>query len=149
MRFDPMQTMQITATSGRTSSSACVHASSTTPSSQAPALLEKRFACGGATRGTGYDTHSVQGNLFYRQLVTSEWRNWQTRRLKVPVSLGTWGFKSPLRHHKISRFRAGDFVVLVSFANGSASAWVTECYLSCFCLRRVNAPLGLGAPPLP
>jgi hypothetical protein len=27
-----------------------------------------------------------------------EWRNWQTRRLQVPVSLRSWGFKSPLAH---------------------------------------------------
>ena len=32
--------------------------------------------------------------------VTREWRNWQTRRLQVPVSLGMWGFKSPLAHSK-------------------------------------------------
>jgi hypothetical protein len=29
---------------------------------------------------------------------TREWRNWQTRRLQVPVSFGMWGFKSPLAH---------------------------------------------------
>jgi hypothetical protein len=27
-----------------------------------------------------------------------EWRNWQTRRLQVPVGLRSWGFKSPLAH---------------------------------------------------
>jgi hypothetical protein len=27
-----------------------------------------------------------------------EWRNWQTRRLQVPVSSRSWGFKSPLAH---------------------------------------------------
>jgi hypothetical protein len=27
-----------------------------------------------------------------------EWRNWQTRRIQVPVSARTWGFKSPLAH---------------------------------------------------
>ena len=29
---------------------------------------------------------------------TREWRNWQTRRIQVPVSERTWGFKSPLAH---------------------------------------------------
>ncbi len=32
---------------------------------------------------------------------SGEWRNWQTRRLQVPVSFGTWGFKSPLAHSKV------------------------------------------------
>jgi hypothetical protein len=27
-----------------------------------------------------------------------EWRNWQTRRLQVPVRATSWGFKSPLAH---------------------------------------------------
>src|SRR2546421_6070520 len=27
-----------------------------------------------------------------------EWRNWQTRRIQVPVSERMWGFKSPLAH---------------------------------------------------
>jgi hypothetical protein len=30
-----------------------------------------------------------------------EWRNWQTRRLQVPVSEKMWGFKSPLAHHGV------------------------------------------------
>src|SRR5207237_1036497 len=30
-----------------------------------------------------------------------EWRNWQTRRIQVPVSARTWGFKSPLAHHSV------------------------------------------------
>jgi hypothetical protein len=32
-------------------------------------------------------------------LHSGEWRNWQTRRLQVPVSERMWGFKSPLAHH--------------------------------------------------
>src|ERR1700730_12431497 len=28
-----------------------------------------------------------------------EWRNWQTRRIQVPVSERMWGFKSPLAHY--------------------------------------------------
>ena len=30
---------------------------------------------------------------------SGEWRNWQTRRIQVPVSERMWGFKSPLAHH--------------------------------------------------
>ena len=36
-----------------------------------------------------------------RRLISApsgEWRNWQTRRIQVPVSARTWGFKSPLAH---------------------------------------------------
>jgi hypothetical protein len=29
-----------------------------------------------------------------------EWRNWQTRRIQVPVSERMWGFKSPLAHRR-------------------------------------------------
>ena len=32
-----------------------------------------------------------------------EWRNWQTRRLQVPVSERMWGFKSPLAHRSPRR----------------------------------------------
>ena len=27
-----------------------------------------------------------------------EWRNWQTRRIQVPVIARSWGFNSPLAH---------------------------------------------------
>ena len=33
-----------------------------------------------------------------RCVAPGEWRNWQTRRLQVPVSERMWGFKSPLAH---------------------------------------------------
>ena len=33
--------------------------------------------------------------------VAREWRNWQTRWLQVPVFERTWGFKSPLAHHRV------------------------------------------------
>ncbi len=33
-----------------------------------------------------------------------EWRNWQTRRLQVPVGASPWGFKSPLAHDVIPTF---------------------------------------------
>lgn len=47
-----------------------------------------------------------------------EWRNWQTRRLQVPVSLGSWGFKSPLAHQVYSTYprrrrRRGALLALV------------------------------------
>jgi len=32
---------------------------------------------------------------------TGEWRNWQTRRIQVPVSARTWGFKSPIAHLEV------------------------------------------------
>ena len=32
-------------------------------------------------------------------LHSGEWRNWQTRRIQVPVSVRMWGFKSPLAHN--------------------------------------------------
>ena len=33
-----------------------------------------------------------------RSIPLGEWRNWQTRRIQVPVSARTWGFKSPFAH---------------------------------------------------
>ena len=33
-----------------------------------------------------------------RCLHSREWRNWQTRRIQVPVPARVWGFKSPLAH---------------------------------------------------
>ena len=38
----------------------------------------------------------VQGLLLSGR--SGEWRNWQTRRIQVPVSERMWGFKSPLAH---------------------------------------------------
>ena len=35
---------------------------------------------------------------WYAPLFTREWRNWQTRRIQVPVPARAWGFKSPLAH---------------------------------------------------
>ena len=39
------------------------------------------------------------GGGYALPLHSGEWRNWQTRWLQVPVSVRTWGFKSPLAHH--------------------------------------------------
>src|SRR5215471_14660779 len=36
---------------------------------------------------------------------TREWRNWQTRRIQVPVPARAWGFKSPLAHGRSARSR--------------------------------------------
>ena len=36
--------------------------------------------------------------LSFSSCHSGEWRNWQTRWLQVPVSVRTWGFKSPLAH---------------------------------------------------
>src|SRR5438876_11524156 len=38
---------------------------------------------------------------------SGEWRNWQTRRIQVPVSERMWGFKSPLAHEKACGPAAG------------------------------------------
>ena len=35
---------------------------------------------------------------------SGEWRNWQTRRIQVPVIARSWGFKSPLAHHLLQPF---------------------------------------------
>ena len=40
-----------------------------------------------------------RGALSFPSCHSGEWRNWQTRWLQVPVSVRTWGFKSPLAHH--------------------------------------------------
>ena len=37
-----------------------------------------------------------------------EWRNWQTRRIQVPVSERTWGFNSPLAHDPLLLRDRGD-----------------------------------------
>jgi hypothetical protein len=36
--------------------------------------------------------------VYPHQPTLGEWRNWQTRRIQVPVSARTWGFKSPFAH---------------------------------------------------
>ncbi len=51
-----------------------------------------------------------------RCAATREWRNWQTRRLQVPVSERMWGFKSPLAHSTSSR--AGDASCQASESGG-------------------------------
>ena len=44
-----------------------------------------------------------RGPLGYRGPAHSgEWRNWQTRRIQVPVSERMWGFKSPLAHQVVA-----------------------------------------------
>src|SRR5262249_50107004 len=55
-----------------------------------------------ASAATGAGTHySVLGCVVNRALPCPsgpKWRNWQTRRTQNPVSLGTCGFDSHLRH---------------------------------------------------
>jgi hypothetical protein len=48
---------------------------------------------GGSSPGSG-----AKSACYYA--VPGEWRNWQTRRIQVPVSERTWGFNSPLAHHR-------------------------------------------------
>ena len=53
---------------------------------------------------TALEPRQTHGATLYAGLVSwptchsGEWRNWQTRRIQVPVSARTWGFKSPLAH---------------------------------------------------
>ena len=53
---------------------------------------------------TALEPRQTHGATLYAGLVSwptchsGEWRNWQTRRIQVPVSERTWGFKSPLAH---------------------------------------------------
>src|SRR5262249_24060058 len=63
-----------------------------------------------APRGAGAQLPSVEPGTSHIGLVrarsgrvpsalhSGEWRNWQTRRLQVPVSERMWVFKSPLAH---------------------------------------------------
>ena len=44
----------------------------------------------------------LQTRLVRPGLTMGEWRNWQTRRIQVPVSARTWGFKSPFAHNVIT-----------------------------------------------
>ena len=60
---------------------------------------------GGPRRATGHPHGAVpnsggrsENSHCYPGALSGEWRNWQTRRLQVPVSARTWGFKSPLAH---------------------------------------------------
>ncbi len=48
-----------------------------------------------------------------RLIASLGWRNWQTRRLQVPVPARVWGFKSPPQHHVSGpAFRRGAFLWL-------------------------------------
>ena len=47
-----------------------------------------------STSATG-EARDPAGNV---RPLTREWRNWQTRRIQVPVPARAWGFKSPLAH---------------------------------------------------
>ncbi len=51
-----------------------------------------------------------RGLATLRRCRSGEWRNWQTRRIQVPVAARLWGFKSPLAHsidagHALDAFR--------------------------------------------
>src|SRR5689334_21721317 len=64
-----------------------------------------------------------------------EWRNWQTRRLQVPVSERMWGFKSPLAH----RSRQVHVRAWMSWSSGKDSA---------LALHRAREVLGLDVTRL-
>ena len=65
--------------------------------------LGRVHRCGrGGGHGAGaYESAGSSGRRlrYPSKLHSGEWRNWQTRWLQVPVSVRTWGFKSPLAHH--------------------------------------------------
>ena len=68
------------------------------------------------------------------RVATSEWRNWQTRWLKVPVPVRAWGFKSPLRHisdrvsagqsRYLSVYRRPDSVPSAASGENDARFWL-------------------------
>ena len=60
----------------------------------ADARLKKQLTCGGKSG----NIHSCSGKPLRAE--TQEWRNWQTRRLQVPVVAISCGFKSRFLHFK-------------------------------------------------
>ena len=66
----------------------------------ADARLKKQLTCGGKSG----NIHSCSGKPLRAE--TQEWRNWQTRRLQVPVVAISCGFKSRFLHFKFYRENA-------------------------------------------
>jgi hypothetical protein len=58
----------------------------------------RRVRTSSGSRGIelGQPGSRAKGACYYA--LPGEWRNWQTRRIQVPVSERTWGFNSPLAH---------------------------------------------------
>src|SRR3954447_22609580 len=82
-------------------------AAMTNPSiSKATARIQKPAyaaagGAGGGGSGSGSSTNAAYGAATPTATIpvsTGEWRNWQTRRIQVPVSERTWGLNSPLAH---------------------------------------------------
>src|SRR5262245_3847696 len=72
--------------------------------------------CDGKGSRTGLEDARRTGKRgrfrWYDLAFAREWRNWQTRRIQVPVPARAWGFKSPLahftsRHREFPRWRRG------------------------------------------
>src|SRR4051795_7967811 len=79
--------------------------SKATPRIQKPAYAAAGGAGGGGS-GSGSSTSAAYGAATPTATIpvpTGEWRNWQTRRIQVPVSERTWGFNSPLAHPRLLR----------------------------------------------
>ena len=55
-------------------------------------------------------------------LHSREWRNWQTRRIQVPVPVRVWGFKSPLAHHNLGTSMATESIVRTETSELSATS---------------------------
>ena len=72
--------------------------------SHGPSSVGRCYAATGSWDGTGSPESGVPLPLAAScaaslpRFHSGEWRNWQTRWLQVPVSVRTWGFKSPLAH---------------------------------------------------
>ena len=67
------------------------------------------------------------------QRPSGEWRNWQTRRLQVPVSVRTWGFKSPLAHRGTANVQASSRLILALLRRASQRSF--ECSVGNSLLR--------------
>ena len=59
----------------------------------------------------------IRGQKRYYTSCVQEWRNWQTRRLQVPVAAMSCGFKSHLLHHEKLGFIGLFYVLRLIFSS--------------------------------
>ena len=77
-----------------------------------PQGLDQRITVTGLLRRAPAMAPGEFGQLELRVASTGrsgEWRNWQTRRIQVPVSERMWGFKSPLAHRGVPTKLIGSY----------------------------------------
>ena len=72
------------------------------------------ISCHSLEFGMGYGV-LTNGYEVVISLLTRMWRNWQTRRLQVPVSFGRWRFDSSRPHF------SGDTILFLSKKNGNSA----------------------------